>query len=74
MPDHILDGDRLLADLQAAGEVLDGGEWPNRAAQYYELRGIQRAWRILAAAVEDGEYDLDPAVAEFLVDVKKGLT
>ncbi|MGH2625172.1 MAG: hypothetical protein ACRDHY_00800, partial [Anaerolineales bacterium] len=49
----------LLADLQAAGEVLDGGEWPNRAAQYYELRGIQRAWRILAAAVQDGEYDVE---------------
>ncbi|MGH2373027.1 MAG: hypothetical protein ACRDIC_06055 [bacterium] len=57
MSPHILDGDRLLADLQAAGEVLHAGEWPNQVTKYYELRGMERAWRILIAAVEDGEYD-----------------
>ncbi|MGH2396533.1 MAG: hypothetical protein ACRDFW_06005 [bacterium] len=56
---HILDGDRLLADLQAAEEDMHHGEWPKEARRYWELRGIQRAWRILAAAVEDGQYDVE---------------
>lgn len=53
----MLDTDRLLTDLHAAAaevdrDAHDSGTWTELLTD-----GMARAWRIVAAAIEDGEYD-----------------
>lgn len=52
-----LDRDRLLRDLRAAAEEAWAPDpyQPTRDAGH--LAGMARAWRVAAAAIEDGDYD-----------------
>lgn len=52
-----LDRDRLLRDLRAA--AADAALEEPRVTAHIDiaLYGMARAWRIVAAAIEDGEYD-----------------
>lgn len=52
-----LDRDRLLADLRAAGAEALLDDWVGDDHVRDQLDGMHRAWRVIAAAIEDGEYN-----------------
>jgi hypothetical protein len=54
-----LDRDRLVRDLRAAADVVDDLFARSTPVREIALAHMARAWRIVAAAVEDGEYDLE---------------
>jgi hypothetical protein len=54
-----LDRDRLVRDLRAAADVIDDLFVRSTPVREIALAHMARAWRIVAAAVEDGEYDLE---------------
>lgn len=64
MAGPVLDRDRMVARLRAAAEVADRASLCGGYRQTWELAGMARAWRVVAAGIEDGEYDADGAAAE----------
>ena len=57
---RLLDGDRLMDDLLAVAETVGGRVTglTHRYRRRWVLLGMSRAWRVIAAAIEDGEYDV----------------
>lgn len=53
-----LDRERLLADLHAAAEQIVRPYNDDRDPAQQHRAGMSRAWRVIAAAVADGEYDV----------------
>ncbi|MGH7405620.1 MAG: hypothetical protein ACREJA_07065 [Candidatus Methylomirabilales bacterium] len=54
---HAIDRDRLVRDLRAAAATADVSAHGDPPVAWIKLHGMARAWRVLAAAIEDGEYD-----------------
>jgi len=62
----MIDAERLIADLRRAADEVDPG-WPGPLGPNYDAeyrwrlrcRAWRDAWRFVAAAIEDGEYDDD---------------
>lgn len=59
-----LDRERILADLERAAATFGGPPQERGLAVHHEVVGMVRAWRIVAAAIRDGEYDADPRGAK----------
>ncbi len=58
-----LDRDRLVADLRRAADAAEGIPWNTGPRWWDQGRAMARAWRIVVAAIVDGEYDEEPTRA-----------
>lgn len=52
-----IDPDRLAADLRRAASILETLPVPLERWRAAEMDGMIHAWRLVAAAIEDGDYD-----------------
>ena len=65
---RLLDGDRLMADLRKAADEVVGSLRDDRWFVGDHLEGMCRAWRVVAAAIEDGEYDVPTSMPDVARD------
>lgn len=56
-----LDRDRLLRDLRAGAHELQPLRPGLELTERLHLCGMERAWLVTAAGIEDGEYDQEEA-------------
>lgn len=62
----MLDAERLVNDLRRAADEAANGPLPGTVVLGRpDLVGLALAWRIIAAAIEDGEYDVPAGNGEY---------